>query len=173
MSKIAEFRQRQLKIAAENAKKANQAPVNPALALLAQLLNVPEENAIVTAQKYIDENISFFAADIAKGEDVTMTAKVETNDQGEITKISDVDELNAVKDDIENSADNVNESAANVDQAADNVSLAASDLAYTADDINNATETLKEATTELKKPSAARKSSSSKKAKKPKSSSKK
>lgn len=177
MSKIADFKKRHLenknKQAEQVAEKVASAPANLALALLAQLLNVDEENAIETAQQYIDRNISFFGVDHANGKDATVVGQGFIHSASKIDVIkptNDVDELNAVKSEIESSADNVNESAANVDNAAASVNDAASDLAYTADDINSATENLKEATSELKKPLAEQKSSNSKKTEKQKNS---
>ncbi len=193
MSKIANFKKRHLENKNKQAEQVAEAVENTpsenlALRLLAQLLNVAEENAINTAQKYVDQNISFFAADFAAGKDVSVTVEIEKNSQGDVTKITEVNELgdgnsdlvDSASADIESSAENVNESAASVNNAADNVNEAAtsvdnaaSDLAYTADDINAATEELKGATEELKKPLAEQKSSNSKKATKRKSSSKK
>jgi methyl-accepting chemotaxis protein len=182
MSKIADFKKRHLQATGKQAEKVakaveNSPAENLALRLLAQLLNVSEETAIETAQQYVDRNINFFAADLADGKDVSVKVELKANANGDITKISEVEEIGDVTRDIENSADNVNDAATTVEHAADNVNEAAtsvdnaaSDLAYTADDINAATEVLKEATQEIKKPSAAPKSSNSKKTEKQKNS---
>lgn len=194
MSKIANFKKRQLKTASQLPKSTTVTEMpsikpNVALTLLAKLLQVEESDAIATAEKYIDRNINFFA-DLADGEDQTVTATVEVNEKGNIEKITDVktfdranevvSELNDSVSNVESSAENVNDSAANVNtaansvnEAADSIDHAASDLAYTADDINAATEELKGATEELKKPLVEQKSSNSKKATKQKNSSKK
>jgi hypothetical protein len=187
MGVIQNFQKRQIALAVKsgNLPEKLKADVkkNAALALLAQLLQVPANEAIETAEKYIASNITFFA-DFGDGEDKTVVANIETDGNGNVIKITDVEEHEAVKEelaaDIENAADSVQNAASDVENSAENVNSAASniensadDLAYTASDINNATEELKEATAEIKKPLAAQKSSSSEKVTKPKSSTKK
>jgi methyl-accepting chemotaxis protein len=174
MGVIQNFQKRQLALAVKSGdlpeKLKAEVKKNAALTLLAQLLQVPENEAIETAEKYIASNITFFA-DFA-------------DEPEKIVNITDIEEHEAVKEelaaDIENAADSVQNAASDVENSAENVNSAASniensadDLAYTASDINNATEELKEATAEIKKPLAAQKSSSSEKVTKPKSSTKK
>lgn len=171
MGAIQNFKNRQL----EKQRIAATKKPTSALTLLAKLLQVEESDAIATAEKYIASNINFFA-DLAEGDDKTVTAKVKTDEQGNIEKITDIAEFEAVKDvasELNGSAANVESSASSVENSADNISEAASDLAYTASDITNAAEEIKEATAELKKPRAPRKSSTSKSKKAQKSSSKK
>lgn len=67
MSKIADFKKRHLEAASKQAEQVTEAVENSpaenlALRLLAQLLNVAEENAIETAQQYVDRNINFFCS---------------------------------------------------------------------------------------------------------------
>lgn len=184
MSVIQNFKKRQNAKAAKNSQlpKTNTSTAMPnikpnaLLTLLAQLLQVPENVAVETAEKYIASNITFFA-DFANGQDETVTGFIETNDTGEIVKITNVEEPEAVKEtitnDIANSASDIDQAASNIEQSAEQANDAASNLAYTADDINEATENLKEATAEIKKPRAPRKSSTSKKKPAPRKSSKK
>ena len=184
MGVIQNFQKRQLALAVKSGNlpeklKADVKP-NSTLTLLAQLLQVNENVAIETAEKYIKSNITFFA-DFSDEPDKTVTAIVETNDKGDVVKITDIEEHEAVKetlaadittssDELANSANNVETAASSVETAASSIessaeqaSDAASNLAYTADDINVATEELKEATAAIKKPRAPRKSSTLKK----------
>lgn len=185
MSVIQNFKRRQLQKAQQEKgsvveklaeKTDSEKAENTALSLLASLLNVPQEHAISEATKYVDQNIQFYevAFDPAEGKDRSVKAEIEINDKGDITQITEVEEFQAVKDeltaDLDNSADNVQSaasdlesSATSVENSAEKVSDAASELAYTADDISNVTDALTEATAEIKKPSEVQKSSSGKK----------
>jgi uncharacterized protein YaaQ len=193
MSVIQNFKNRQLQKAQQEKgrvveklaeKTASEKAENTALSLLASLLNVPQEHAISEATKYVEQNIQFYAVDVAEGKDQSVTAKIEKNDKGDITQITEVEEFQAVKDelaaDLENNTDvvqtavsDLESSAASVENSAEKVTDAANDLAYTADDITSATDALNEATAEIKKPSEEQKSSNGKKTTEPKNSSKK
>jgi hypothetical protein len=187
MGVIQNFQKKQLALAVKSGNLPEMenldVPTNSTLTLLAQLLQVPENEAIETAEKYIASNITFFA-DFGDGEDKTVVANIETDGNGNVIKITDIEEHEAVKEaltaDIYNATDSVQNAANTVESSANSVSSAASSvedsadtLAYTASDINNATEELIEATAEIKKPLAVQKSSSSAKTTKPKSSTKK
>jgi len=192
MSVITNFKNRQLQKAKkeqasveEKLAKQSQAEAeeNKALTLLAQLLNVSEENALTKAEELVEQRVHFVEVgiDLADGEDLSATAKVTLDEKGDITHIDDIEtaieystaELSSTADAVQSAASDVESSAESVNSAASSVEDSASDLAYTADDINAATEELKEATAEIKKPSVAPKSSSLKKTSKPKNSSKK
>lgn len=199
MSVIQSFKKRQLKKQVEQKAQVKKAieksagdqqsveQKNEALTLLAKLLNVAEQDAISEATKYVESNITFFAADPADGDDQSVLVEVTTDDDGNITHVegSDIDtviqeseqELNAelsnTADTVKSAASDVENSAESVNSAASTVEDAASDLAYSADDIKAATGELKEAAEEIKKPSGVQESSTGKKASKPKNSSKK
>lgn len=187
MSVIQNFKKRQAALAIKNSRlpKTNTSTAMPnvkphtALKLLAQLLQVNENIAIETAQKYIASNITYFA-DFATEQDKTVSAIVETNQSGDITKITEIEEHEAIKeeladsanelaqsaDELANSANNVESAASSIETSAEQANSAADNLAYSVDDISSsvddissATEQLKEATAEIKKPQAPRKSS--------------
>lgn len=169
MSVIQSFKARQLKKQVEqkeqvaktidkNARdqKENEQE-NIALSLLAKLLNVAEQDAVSTATKYVESNITFFMKD---------------KENGELSENAEA--VNQAASDVESAASDVESSAENVNKAASNVEDAASDLAYSTSDIVSATEELKEAANDIKKPSVgAQKSSNGEKASKQKKSSKK
>jgi methyl-accepting chemotaxis protein len=180
MSVIQNFKKRQAALAIKNSRlpKTNTNTAMPnvkphtALKLLAQLLQVNENIAIETAEKYIASNITYFA-DFATEQDKTVSAIVETNQSGDITKITEIEEHEAIKeeladsanelaqsaDELANSANNVESAASSIETSAEQANSAADNLAYSVDDISSATEQLKEATAEIKKPQAPRKSS--------------
>jgi hypothetical protein len=167
-------------------KTASEKAENTALSLLASLLNVPQEHAISEATKYVEQNIQFYevAFDPTSGKDQSVTAEIEINDKGDITQITEVEEFQAVKDElaadlessadvVQNAASDLESSAVSVENSAEKVTDAANNLAYSADDITSATDALNEATAEIKKPSEEQKSSNGKKTTEPKTSSKK
>ncbi len=169
MSVITSFKNRQDKNKAQAIKqiKTENVQQNTALALLAKLLNVDEENAISTATKYVENNINYFSSDIPDNKpdnDIEEHEAVKEELAADIE--NSVDAVQSAASDVENSAGNVNSAASKVESSAD-------DLAYAADDITAATDELKEATAEIKKPSAAPKSSNSKNQPKQKNSTKK
>ena len=175
MSVIANFKKRQLEkaqkekvvVADKLESKAKEhvgqklAAGNQALELLATLLNVPKENAIAEAERYVEQNIQFFATDLTSDKDKAASSDLQT-------------EAESISDELLDSANSVQSAASDIENSADKASEAASDLAYSADDISAATEELKEVAEDVKKPSAeARKSSNGAKNSKQKSNSKK
>tara|TARA_R110001583_G_scaffold125249_1_gene276781 strand:+ start:1222 stop:1833 length:612 start_codon:yes stop_codon:yes gene_type:complete len=203
MSAIANFKKRR---EAEKAKDKQHphlrhleipSPKNEALALLAYLLGCDESEAIAKAREAAEQKARFVAMnmDFSSGEDKTVTAQVTTDDDGNITSITEateqqkinaevgvnlVETLKSLQQEQAESADSVNDAAGSVTDAADKVEQSASaiddsanDLAYSADSIANSANDIKEATAELKKPSAAPESSHSKKTAAPKNNSKK
>jgi hypothetical protein len=165
-------------------KTVSEQAENTALSLLASLLNVPQEHAISEATKYVEQNIQFYAVDVAESKDQSVTAEIEIKDKGDITQITEVEEFQAVKDElaadlessadvVQNAASDLESSAVSVENSAEKVTDAANNLAYSADDITSATDALNEATAEIKKPSEEQKSSNGKKTTEPKNSSKK
>jgi hypothetical protein len=215
MSAIANFKKRR---AAEKAKQQNPSnqdaastpvPENEALQLLAALLYCDKSVAITNA-KIIVEKGGYIAGlteaqlneletqiyiDLASGPDKGVIAQVTTDDDGNITSITEateqqkinaevgvnlVETLKSLQQEQAESTDSVTDAAGSVTYAADKVEQSASaiddsasDLAYSADSIANAANDIKEATAELKKPSAAPASSHGEKAVKPKNNSKK
>lgn len=182
MSAIANFKKRR---AAEKAKQQNPsnqdaastpAPENEALALLAYLLGCDESEAIAKAREAAEQKARFVAMnmDFSSGEDKTVTAQVTTDDDGNITAITELsDSVNSATDSVNDAADSVTDAAEKVEQSVSAIDDSANDLAYSADSIANSANDIKEATAELKKPSAAPASSHGEKAVKPKSNSKK
>ena len=163
MSAIANFKKRRLAAKAKTGDaQATITPENTALKLLAQLLGCDESKAIETAKEYVDQNITFFC------EEDLPTLHVDSEKEH-----IDVSPVEDATDELNQSINTASNAAGDIESAADKASDAASDLAYQADDINAANSALADTVEELKKPSAARKSSNSKKAKKPKNSSKK
>jgi methyl-accepting chemotaxis protein len=175
MSAIANFKKRREAAKAQQQNPSNQyaastpAPENEALALLAYLLGCDESEAIAKAHEAAEQKARFVAInmDFSSGEDKTVTAQVTTDDDGNITAITEL------SDSVNDAADSVNHAADSVEQSASAIDDSANDLAYSADSIANAANDIKEATAELKKPSAAPESSHSKKTAAPKNNSKK
>tara|TARA_R110002033_G_scaffold12384_1_gene37582 strand:+ start:2228 stop:2806 length:579 start_codon:yes stop_codon:yes gene_type:complete len=192
MSVITNFKKRREAEKAKQQKPSNQyaastpAPENEALWLLGKLFNCSNELAISAAETFVgkglhivDDEIHMFApnphyVDPASGQDQTAIAQVTTDDDGNITDITELsDSVNNATDSVNDAADSVTYAADKVEQSASAIDDSASDLAYSADSIANAANDIKEATAELKKPSAVPKSSHSKKAAEPKKNSKK
>jgi len=185
MSAFANFKKRhQAKQAAEqgsNDKPAMEAPIdtNPALRLLAILFGTSEQEAIATAQEFIDSGARVVAIDPSlKGTDKTVVAEVTKDDDGNITDI---------KSDLQDSADTVNETAGTLNDAANDAAGSATELLNTTEDVadsaatiaeaaveaSQAAEDIKEVAEELKKSPEAPQSSPSEKSTKPNESSKK
>ena len=171
MGVIQNFQKRQLALAVKSGNlpeklKADVKP-NSTLTLLAQLLQVNENVAIETAEKYIKSNITFFADFSDEPEKIVKISEVEEHEAVKETLAADIttssDELANSANNVETAASSVETAASSIESSAEQASDAASNLAYTADDINVATEELKEATAAIKKPQVRRKSSTLKK----------
>lgn len=174
MSVIQNFKKRQLANQSQLPKTNTDTGMpkvkpNAALTLLAKLLQVEEHKAIETAEKYIASNITYFA----DNEESDLADKTSEVEEHEAVKDELAADIANSSDELANSANDVQTAASDIEQSAEKASEAVSDLAYTADDISAVTEDLKEATAEIKKPLVEPKSSSSKKTDKQKSSSKK
>ncbi|MGI2146262.1 hypothetical protein [Shewanella frigidimarina] len=201
MSAIANFKKRR-EAAKAKQHSSNQdaastpAPENEALVLLAALLGCEQSKAIDKAKYFVkyfvetgrepalkiafltDEELKrafpMVSVDPSNGDEKTVITQVTTDDDGNITAITELsDSVNSATDSVNDAADSVTDAAEKIDQSASNIDDSASDLAYSADSIANAASDIKEATAELKKPSAVPKSSHSKKAAEPKKNSKK
>jgi methyl-accepting chemotaxis protein len=202
MSAIANFKKRREAEKAQQSPTATEttatpAPENEALHLLAYIRGCDVDSAIEQGRNAAEEKAKYsIGIDPAKDAGKTAIATVTTDEQGNITSVTEYGPFDVSHDEngkiiisggleqtaaeledsaatVSDSADKVSSAAGDLESAASSVDDSASNLAYTADDLGQVAAELKEATAELKKPSAAQESSHGAKAAAPKSSSKK
>lgn len=177
-----------------------QAKEQTALELLAALLGCDIDQAIEQGREQVAKNAEFASRtglqfDRAEGKDQTAQATVTTDDQGNISSITDhsaeledsaatvsdaaetaldaADKVSDSADKVSSAAGDLKSAATNLENAAGAVDDSASSLAYTAEDLGDIKNELKDVAAELKKPSAAPASSRGAKAAAPKRSLKK